>query len=57
MAYTGYPQPYELQSSAPPPAYYAPPPNQASYGDAGRGSPYRGYYDTEPGYLNLRGSF
>ena len=29
----------------------------ASYGDAGRGSPYRGYYDTEPGLLNLRGSF
>jgi hypothetical protein len=57
MAYTGYPQPYELQSGAAPPAYYAPPPNQASYGDAGRGSPYRGYYDAEPGYLNLRGSF
>jgi hypothetical protein len=55
MAYAAYPQPYALQAGAPPPAYYAPPPNQASYGDAGRGSPYRGYYDTEPGYLNLRG--
>jgi curli production assembly/transport component CsgG/holdfast attachment protein HfaB len=56
MAYTGYPQPY-APSGAPSPGYYAPPPNQASYGDGGRGSPYRGYYDTEPGLLNLRGSF
>jgi hypothetical protein len=26
-----------------------------SQGDSGRGSPYRGYYDTDPGLINLRG--
>lgn len=60
MAYAPYPQPYAPQpypQPGAPPAYYAPPPNQTSYGDAGRASPYRGYYDTEPGLLNLRGSF
>jgi curli production assembly/transport component CsgG/holdfast attachment protein HfaB len=49
MAYAG-PQPYPPQ-----PAYYAPPSYQTSYGDAGRGTPYRGYYDPDPGLVNLRG--
>ncbi|HSS14031.1 MAG TPA: hypothetical protein VLL04_09065, partial [Rhizomicrobium sp.] len=52
MAYGGAP-PY---SSAPQqPAYYAPPSYQTSYGDARRGNPYRGYYDPDPGLINLRG--
>ena len=55
MAYAApAPQPYAPGPYAQPP-YYALPPNQLSYGDAGRGSPYRGYYDNDPGLINLRG--
>ncbi|HYS46896.1 MAG TPA: CsgG/HfaB family protein, partial [Rhizomicrobium sp.] len=50
MAYA--PTPYAPAPSAPQPAYYAPPPYQTSTSEAGRGSPYRGYYDGEP---RLRG--
>jgi curli production assembly/transport component CsgG/holdfast attachment protein HfaB len=49
-AYAG-PEPY----APPQPAYYAPPSYQMSQGDAGRGSPYRGYHDPDPGLINLRG--
>ena len=55
VAYTA-PQPYGPPAPYPPqPAYYAPPSYQMSQGDAGRGSPYRGYYDPDPGLINLRG--
>jgi len=54
VAYGG-PQPYAPVPYPQQQPYYAPPSYQTSYGDAGRGSPYRGYYDTEPGLLNLRG--
>ncbi len=59
MAY-GAPQPYAPQPYGPAPyppqpAYYAPPSYQISQGDGNRGSPYRGYYDPDPGLINLRG--
>lgn len=47
------PQPY--QPYAPQPAYYAPPPFQASYGDGGRNRPYGAYSGNAPGLFGLRG--
>ena len=46
------PGPYAPQPYAPQPPYTALPSNQLSYGDAGRGSPYRGYYDNDPGLIH-----
>ena len=47
------PQPY--MPYAPQPAYYAPPPFQASYGDGGRSRPYGAYSGGAPGLFGLRG--
>ena len=50
-----YPQPYPAAPYQQQPAYYAPPPARANYGEAGRSSPYRGYYNGESGMFGLRG--